>query len=181
MKGIVFSEFSEMVETVLSPEMLDRIIDEADLPSDGAYTAVGTYDHEELLSLVQRLSAATDTPVDALVKAFGRHLAGRFYALYPAFFDGVDGTLAFLETIETHVHAEVRKLYPDAELPTFDTRRDGDRLELLYQSRRPFADLAEGLIIGCSEHFGESIDIQRRDLGGEGVFRTEFLLRKQSG
>jgi hypothetical protein len=178
MKGIVFSEFSEMVEEVFSPEILDQIIEQADLPSQGAYTAVGTYDHAEIFSLVQHLSVATDTPADVLVKAFGRHLAGRFSTLYPGFFDGVDGTFEFLETIENHVHAEVRKLYPDAELPAFDTCSEGERLTLLYQSRRPFADLAEGLILGCSEYFGETVEIVRRDLDGDNLHRTEFRLRK---
>jgi hypothetical protein len=178
MKGIVFSEFSEMVEEVFSPEMLDQIIEQADLPSQGAYTAVGTYDHAEIISLVQHLSAATDTPADVLVKAFGRHLAGRFSTLYPGFFEGVEGTFEFLETIENHVHAEVRKLYPDAELPAFEASSQGERLTLLYQSRRPFADLAEGLILGCSEHFGETVEIVRRDLDGDGLHRTEFRLRK---
>ena len=45
MKGVIFTEFLEMVESHFSPEMADRIITAARLPSGGAYTAVGTYDH----------------------------------------------------------------------------------------------------------------------------------------
>jgi len=44
MKGIIFTEFLEMVEDRFSPEIADRIIEAADLPSGGAYTAIGTYD-----------------------------------------------------------------------------------------------------------------------------------------
>ena len=180
MKGIVFSEFSEMVEEVFSPEVLDRIIDQADLPSGGAYTSVGTYDHVEMLALVTCLSAETGIAVDELVRTFGRRLAERFTVLYPGFFADVDNTFEFLETIEDHVHVEVRKLYPDAELPTFQATRDGDHLTMVYQSRRPFADLAEGLIAGCGEYFGESIDIERRDLRDDTLYRTEFHLHKRA-
>jgi Haem-NO-binding len=52
MKGVVFTEFIEMVEDRFSPEMADRIIERAKLPSGGAYTTVGTYDHGEMIQLV---------------------------------------------------------------------------------------------------------------------------------
>lgn len=172
MKGIVFSELIEMVEEVFSPEVADQIIHQADLPSGGAYTAVGTYDHAEILELVSQLSQVTGMPVADLVKAFGRHLAARFTQLYPGFFEGVSGTLAFLQTIEGHVHVEVHKLYPDAELPSFTVEPgDGQRMTMVYRSRRPFADLAEGLIGGAAAHFGERLDIDRVD-GRDGDFHV---------
>ena len=54
MKGIVFTEFLEMVEQRFSPEIADRLIDESDLPSGGIYTAVGTYEHTEIVTYVSR-------------------------------------------------------------------------------------------------------------------------------
>ena len=36
-----------------SSDIADKIIVESDLPSGGAYTTVGTYDHEELLTLLR--------------------------------------------------------------------------------------------------------------------------------
>ena len=47
MKGVVFTEFIEMVEDKFSADIADQIIEEADLPSGGVYTSVGTYDHAE--------------------------------------------------------------------------------------------------------------------------------------
>ena len=180
MKGIVFSEFNDMVEERFSPEILDRIISTANLPSGGAYTAVGTYDHDELLRLVTRLGEVTGLATADLVKTFGRHLAGRFTSLYPAFFEHVDGTLAFLETIEAHVHVEVLKLYPDAELPTFETERpQPDRLQMTYRSGRPFADLAEGLILGCAEYFNEQVTISRKDSHRNGTYETRFSIHQR--
>jgi hypothetical protein len=180
MKGIVFSEFNDMVEEQFSPELLDRIIEKASLSSGGAYTTVGTYDHMELLSLVTCLSEETGIAPAELVKSFGMHLASRFTKLYPTFFDGVSGTLEFLETIEAHVHVEVRKLYPDAELPVFATQRqDPTQLKMTYRSRRPFADLAEGLIRGCAEYFRENLTISREDSQQEGMYEARFRIRQQ--
>lgn len=175
MKGIVFSEFIEMVEEQFSPEIADRMIDAAQLPSGGAYTAVGTYSHEEMLALITELSRLTDVPVAQLVHAYGRHLFRRFTQLYPAFFDGVPTAFDFLASIENHVHLEVRKLYPDAELPRFDTpESDARHMVMVYESRRPFAALAGGLIDGCLAHYGEAATVTTTDLSEPGLTRVRF-------
>ncbi|MCX7200840.1 MAG: hypothetical protein NTV17_00650 [Burkholderiales bacterium] len=41
MKGMIFTEFLELVERTYSPEMADDLIDASNLPSGGAYTSVG--------------------------------------------------------------------------------------------------------------------------------------------
>ena len=182
MKGVVFTEFIEMVEDVFSPDIADQIINDSELDSDGAYTAVGTYDHHEILAMVTRLSELTSIPVDDLVQTFGKHLLKRFTELYPSFFNEVDDTFTFLETIENHVHIEVLKLYPDAELPSFTVDQpDVKTLIMCYESSRPFAMLAKGLIKGAAEHFSEKISIEMVDLSnGEGN-HARFELKKEAG
>jgi hypothetical protein len=176
MKGMVFTEFLEMVEAKFSADMVDDIIDDANLPNGGAYTAVGTYDHAELVQMVVALSKRTDVPVPALVHTFGVHLFGRFHALFPAFFQGVTTALDFLEGIETVIHTEVRKLYPDAQLPQFDCTRSADGLQMLYSSPRHFGDLAEGLIHGAIAHFGDRLEITRHNQpNGDIVFDMRTL------
>lgn len=180
MKGIVFTEFLEMVEDRFGLGMVDRVIEAAQLPGAGAYTAVGTYDHAELISLVKALSQATSTPVPALVQAFGRHLFPRFHQRYPALFAGVDSAFEFLRGVERYIHVEVRKLYPDAELPSFSYEDSPPgRLVMLYQSHRPFADLAEGLIQACIAHYGEPIRLEREDLESGTTNRTRFTLTRE--
>ena len=179
MKGVVFTEFLEMVESRFSADMVDDIIDDANLPSGGAYTAVGTYPHDEMVALVVALSQRSGAAVRDLLLAFGEHLFGRFVAGYPTFFVGVTDAFTFLAGIEDIIHREVRKLYPDAELPRFDIERHTDReLVLLYQSGRHFEDLAEGLMRGCIVHFGGGITIVRTVVG-EGDARSErFVLTR---
>ncbi len=180
MKGIVFTEFLDMVEDRFTPEVADRMITAAAVPSDGAYTAVGTYNYHEIMQLVAQLSTLTSIPVPELVHSFGVHLFGRFVAAYSALFAGGTSAFSFLERVEDHIHVEVRKLYPDAELPTFtcDTSTPG-RLTMLYRSSRPFADLAEGLIAGCIAHFGEPILIHRDDIANSHGAHVRFVLTKQ--
>ncbi len=173
MKGMVFTEFLEMVESKFSIDMVDDIIEDSQLPSGGAYTSVGTYDHGELVQMVGALAQRSGLPVPALVHAFGLHLFGRFYALYPSFFTGVPTALVFLEGIETVIHTEVRKLYPDAQLPQFDCVRTESGLDMVYLSPRHFGDLAAGLIEGALRHFGDRVSVTRFDLPN-GAIRFEM-------
>lgn len=169
MKGIVFTEFLEMIEARHSAGFADEMIETAGLPHSGAYTAVGTYPHTEMVSLVVRYSAMSGVAVPEVLRGFGRYLFQRFAVLYPVFFEGIDDPKSFLAGIEDVIHVEVRKLYPDAELPRFEARWPRpETLELVYRSERHLADLAEGLIEGCVEHYRKPHRIAREPAGADG-------------
>lgn len=180
MKGMVFTEFFEMVEATFSADMVDDIIDDANVPSGGVYTSVGTYDHAEIVALVIALSTRTGIAVPDLLKAFGKYLFNRFSQGYRQFFESQTDAFAFLAGIENIIHAEVRKLYPDAQLPRFDVEhQDAKELVLIYRSGRHFEDLAEGLLQGCVAYFDDSIVIARSTLG-QGDERCErFVLTRE--
>jgi len=179
MKGLVFTEFMSMVEDKFGVDMVDDLIDETDPESGGAYTAVGTYHHEELVNMVVALSEKVDAPIPALINAFGHHLGGVFTAKFPDFFAEVDNTLDFLKKIDNHIHVEVKKLYPDAELPEFEfDDSNADEFKLVYRSERGFADLAQGLIEATSKHYDESFHISRSDQNQGDLHITEFILRQ---
>jgi len=178
-KGIVFTEFVEMVEDQFSPEILDSIIESSDLPSGGAYTSVGTYDHSEIVALVTALSEKTDIAAVDLIHAYCKHLFGRFTEMYPEFFVDQDDCFEFLKQVDGYIHVEVKKIYPDAELPRFSfTEPSENELELLYQSSRHLGDIAEGLIRGCISHFDENITIAREDQTNGGDAKILFKLTR---
>lgn len=165
MKGIVFSEFLDMVDQKFSIEMSERLIDEVELSSGGAYTTVGTYNAQEIVDLVVKLSEITNIPVADLLKTFGRYLLSRFAEVFPQFFVDVTSVSNFLPLVDSYVHLEVQKLYVDAELPSFTcTSPNPNRIEMIYHSARNLPDLAEGLILGAAEHFGELVEIKRESI-----------------
>lgn len=175
MLGMVFTEFMDMVEETFSPETADELMEECSphLASGGAYTSVGYYQHDEMLALVRRLSIITQIAEPQLIFLYGKHLFGRFNDRYPIFFENVDGTYPFLESVHNHIHVEVRKLYGDSRPPSLQCRRQGDdRLVVEYRSDRPFAMLAHGLIVGCIEHFSEAIEVTVEDIEPEGRHAT---------
>ncbi len=169
MKGIVFTEFIGLMETKFGADIAEQVIMDANLPSGGAYTSVGTYSHDEIVALVVTLSKKTGLEIPDLIRAFGTHLLRRFIVLFPSFFSELPEVTAFLAKVDDYVHGEVLKLYPDATLPQLDTsfKENGD-LELLYKSDRMMGDLAEGLIVGAIDHFGQTHTCHREDLNQEG-------------
>ncbi|YCM42711.1 heme NO-binding domain-containing protein [Verrucomicrobiaceae bacterium 227] len=178
MKGIVFTTLLKMVEEAHGFDMVDTLIEKADLPSGGAYTAVGTYDHREAVSLVVVLSEETGVAVPDLLKAFGEYLFGVLVTGYPNVVQTVNDPLEFLEGVESYIHVQVRKLYPDAELPNFRSRRLSEvQLEMIYSSVRHFEDICEGLIIGAMKHFDRKASIEREALEDG---REKFVITLES-
>lgn len=174
MRGIVFTEFLDFVDQVAGPQMTEKMLASCDLGSGGAYTSVGDYDHGEMISMLTFLNTATGQEVSEMVQAFGQHLFGQLADSHGEILGDERGILDFLEGIESHIHAEVRKLYPTAELPSFETERASkDNLIMIYKSARPFADLAYGMILGAADYFGSSLTISRKD-GRDG---ENFLCR----
>lgn len=178
MKGIVFVELVAMADETFGEEVVDRVIAAADLPSGGAFTSVGNYPCEELMTLVRGFSTHSGIPGAELQRLFGHWMLHSFDRHYPQFFEGRGGSLDMLEAIEGEIHVEVRKLYPDADLPSFETTRHGPRsLDMTYRSPRPLADFCQGLIEACAQRFGETARISRTDLGDEERTVASFQVR----
>ena len=174
MKGVIFTEFLGLVEEKWDADMVDDIIEACDLPSGGAYTAVGTYDHREIVALVGELSTRSGVPVPDLLQVYGKHLFGTLAKSYPSFVEPRDSALDFLESVESYIHVEVLKLYPDAELPSFDCERISPaELVMIYRSNRHLDDVCHGLIDGALVHFNTTATIERNALPDG----TRFLIK----
>lgn len=181
MKGIVFTEFLELLEQRYSFELVDDILIDASPPSGGAYTAVGTYPHSEMVALISALCTRKNLAPRDVLNDFGRHLFGRFAHSHPTFLQGQHDAFAFLAGIERIIHAEVLKLYPDAELPHFEVEvHTPEQLVLVYESARLMQDLADGLIQGCLSHFSSDAHVLRKTLHTDTGPRERFTLTRKA-
>ena len=160
MKGIVFNLLEQAVTDKYGEDVWDSLLDEAGV--DGAYTAVGTYPHEQLFAIVGAASQALDIAPDDLVRWFGRSALPMLSGKYPAFFEGHENSRSFLLTLNDVIHPEVRKLFPGAYAPSFefDTSKDGE-LGLSYESHRHLCSFAEGLIEGAADYYNDGVSIDQ--------------------
>jgi len=170
MKGIVFSEFLEMVEANFGLETVDTIVENADLPSGGAYTSVGTYEFSEMLQLVSQLSTTTSIPANDLLYSFGLYLFDSLVKVHPEVVSSYKNPLNLLYSIEDHIHVQVKKLYPDAELPTFKIlERTDSSLTMIYSSSRALYAMAHGLIKKTFEHYKKDVKVDFKLLNEQGT------------
>ncbi len=180
MKGIVFTEFLEHVEATFGIVTAEEIIVQSDLPSSGAYTAVGTYDHAEIVQLVTALSSLSGAAPADLVRGFGCYLGKRFAEKFGHFFKEAPTLFDFLESVEDHIHIEVRKLYPDAALPSIIvTSRGQTEVLIRYSSPRQMDDLAVGLIEAAAAYYGDTVDVRRRPGSDEDGDFVEIIVERK--
>jgi len=170
MKGIVFTEFLEMVESTFGLEVTDTIIENSELVSEGIYTSVGTYDFNEMVALLTSLSKEVQLPANDLLHTFGLYLFDSLGKAHPEVIQSYTSPLALLFSIEDHIHVHVKKLYPDAELPTFTIIEKTDTtLSMIYSSSRGLYSLAHGLMEKTFSHFNKSAQISFELLQEDGT------------
>jgi len=179
LKGLVFVELLKMAEAVFGEDKVDEVLDSVVLPSGGSYTAVGYYECAELVVLVDAFSCLSGISKPDLERQFGHWVMGAFKTGYPEFFEKYGTAFDMLEAIENDIHVEVRKLYPDAELPSFNTIRNADAtLDMEYVSKRPLAHFCHGLVEACFTKYGETADIDMNDCSSDGRGHARFYISR---
>jgi hypothetical protein len=177
MKGVVFTELLEFVEDSFGFDVADAVLEEAGVK--GTYTQVGNYPFDELVALVVGLSKVKDIPVPDLLEVFGRHLFKRLIAIYPQALAGVNSSIDLFGNVHSNIHVEVKKLYPDTELPSFEVVEKTDNsIKMIYGSEKRLEDFARGLMLGCADHFNETIMIDVKELSND-PHKAEFTVTKQ--
>lgn len=160
MKGVIFNLVEEVVRSERGDDAWDDIVESAGV--SGAYTSLGSYPDSDLVDLADSVAAHVGTDTGSVIRHVGHQgieiLAGR----YPEFFAPHDDLRSFLLTLNEIIHPEVRRLYPGAHVPEFVYLVvSDDVLELTYTSERGRCDLAEGLIMGAGQHYGERVHVEQ--------------------
>tara|TARA_R110001592_G_scaffold304581_1_gene577037 strand:- start:4166 stop:4705 length:540 start_codon:yes stop_codon:yes gene_type:complete len=178
MKGIVFTEFLDLVEDKFGIEMVDAIISNSTLESEGVYTSIGTYRFSEMLQLLQNLSIKSGISIDNLLLIYGEHFFSVVEKSYPGLLATYKDPIEMLSSIENNIHVEVRKIYPDAELPTFIVEEKKENsLIMIYKSSRSMHHFGLGLMNKTFEHFNSSAEIILEKIKEDGT-EVRFIINK---
>ncbi|CAM1344262.1 heme NO-binding domain-containing protein [Tenacibaculum amylolyticum] len=179
MKGIVFTEFLELVEEKFGLETVEQIIEQSNLESKGVYTAVGTYKFAEMVSLLTNLSNLTKITPEVLLKTYGLHFFDVLVQNYGSIIASYKDPMELLSSVDKHIHVEVRKLYPDAELPRFQIiEQTDDKLVLIYNSSRSLYAFAIGLIEGSFRYYDETATVNYELLKEDGSSVKFEIIKK---
>ena len=178
MKGIVFTEFLDLVENKFGLEMVDKIINASNLESEGIYTSVGTYKFSEMLQLLNHLSRNTGISVDDLLLVYAEHFFSALQQSYPGILATYKDPIEMLSSIEDHIHIEVKKIDPDAELPTFEIEEKTNKtLIMIYKSNRAMHHFGLGLMNKTFEYFNTTATISLEKIKENGT-EVRFIINK---
>lgn len=178
MKGIVFTEFLDLVEDKFGIEMVDDIISNSTLASEGVYTSIGTYSFSEMLQLITNLSNKSGISIDDLLLIYGEHFFSVIERSYPGLLATYKDPIDMLSSIENHIHVEVRKIYPDAELPTFIVQEKKENsLIMVYKSNRAMHHFGLGLMNKTFQHFKSTAKIILEKIKEDGT-EVRFIINK---
>ena len=179
MRGVVFTELMEFVEEKLGFDVADKMVEKAKLDNHGVFTQGGNYPFEHMVKLLTALSEITGKSPATLLEIFGEHLFNVLVKIYGKNIKEDTTALEFIDSVEDYVHVEVKKLYPDAELPTFKTTyKDDEKIVLIYESEKKLDSFAYGLMKACGDYFGEPLEISRKVIN-ESPYQVEFTAVKK--
>lgn len=177
MKGMMFTEFLEFIEEQFGFDVADQMIEKAKV--SGSYTLVGNYPPSDMVAMVVALADITNTPVETLQELYGRHVFHRIAALYDGLAEKFSCAMDLIAHVEGVIHPNVKKLYPDAELPTFGTvSSHADELVVDYDSANPFVPLCKGLMLGAGDFYGEQLEVFYEELGEKDTAVARFTVRR---
>ncbi len=174
MKGSIFKLFEEFVTERYGLDAYEGLLDTTSLETTEPFVGPGTYPAGDLLALLTTASANHDISVDDLLRGLGRYAFSFLAGAVPTLMEGLDDPRSFLLGLESVIHTEVRKLYPDADPPRFTAVELGPAdLELRYQSALGLFSLVEGLLDGLGDWYDCAIGHERLTVDGtNAVFRV---------
>jgi hypothetical protein len=177
MKGILFVEFLDLAEKKYGLGVVQEIIDNAELASKGVYTAVGTYNHREFFQILDQVATIESIHREDVLQSFGEHFLLVLSRSYPDFFNKTE-VFEFLKSIDDYIHPTVLKLYPDAQLPSFESEvLNQKEMKLIYRSSRKMARFAKGLIVASGEYFGDKLTVELSQIIDDGA-EVELTIMK---
>ena len=154
MKGFIFTNFIDFIETSHGLELVDEMITNCDLPSEGIYSSFNSYDFDELVSLLTYVSKKTAVNPEIILEKFGIFVFPYLIGKHSYIIEQYDNALDLIGGIENHIHIEVKKLYNDADLPTFRiVEKTEKNLSIIYNSSKGLTYFAIGLIKETLNHF----------------------------
>jgi predicted hydrocarbon binding protein len=179
MKGIVFVKFNEFIEELWGDTFWDELLDEADLPSEGAYTTVVTYDDQELFILIGLVADRQNISVRDAQFAFGKWVFKKFYNSAPAGAHDFEDVFEFLYAVQSFIHVEVKKLNSNALVPEFKFLSEtSNKLSFHYISPRKLCFFCEGIVHGLAEHMGQAVNVSQSECEHEGGQRCVLVVEK---
>jgi hypothetical protein len=176
-KGAIFKAFEHFVVDNYGEDTWEDIYDATGLETVEPFVGPGTYPATDLLALVTTTIGALGISLDDALRAFGRHAFPGLARSVASLMEGLDDPHAFLLSLESLIHTEVRKLDPDASSARFSLVEDTpEAIVLRYESPYGLFALVEGFFDGLADWYHTTLRYELISTEGtNATFRVHFL------
>lgn len=178
MKGIIINITENFIVDTYGEDIFDEIIANSNLETKEPFVSPGTYPDSDLFEIAIKASEKLGLTLDAFLKKLGHYTFAKLAERHPNFLEGYTHPKSFLQTVEGVIHVEVRKLYQDSKLPTFQYSEPSENeLIITYYSERKLYSMLEGLIDGVADYFNVKTNQSNRVYEKDGREFCEFHLK----
>lgn len=177
MKGILFQLFEEFARDRLGPDAWYSCLRDATGSEETSWTAPGTYPSADFAALVEAFAERTDLPPPRTLRAFGAFAFPRLAERYAPFLEEHRSARSLLLGLGTSIHESIRRVYPDAEPPSFDVEETPEGLRLTYRSARKWCAFVEGMLDGVASWYGEAMEHRQIECAHRGRESCRFDVR----
>ena len=110
------------------------------------------------------------------------HLFNFFATEYGHLIIDYKSTREVMKHLDDVIHPEVKKLYPDVIVPTFEYKNiDEYSFKMNYKSQLPLNKLSFGLMQECIKHFNDDLKISEVYVRNETNYtQAEFLFEQKN-
>jgi hypothetical protein len=178
MHGIIFSELKRFVDEGHGPGVWDTLLHESGIGTR-IYLTMQAYPDEELVKLAMTASRLTETPLGAILEAFGEFLVPAYFKLYGHLLNPDWRTLDVIEHTEETIHRVVRIKNPGARPPELRcVRISATEVLLVYNSSRRMCAIAKGISKGVAKRFSESIRLEESTCMLDGARECRITIKR---
>jgi len=154
MKGILPKIMYEFIQVKYGKSVMDKVAAALGSPK---FLPVDSYPDQVLKQMAEVVAEAARKSVQEVFLDLGRHTIGQFHKLYRPYFKAK--TLKEFLLTMNQTHAELTKTLPGIVPPRFSYEDRGNKLTMIYKSRRGYQHYFEGILRGAAEFYKTPADI----------------------
>ncbi|OIO05404.1 MAG: chemotaxis protein [Desulfovibrionaceae bacterium CG1_02_65_16] len=148
MKGILPKIMYEFIKSKYGAAVHAKVAEALGHPM---FLATESYPDQVLRQMAQAAATATGKTERDIFVDLGRHTIGQFHIMYRPYFKA-DNLKDFLLSMN-QTHAELTKSLPGIVPPRFSYEDRGQKLTMIYKSRRGYHHYFEGILRGAAEFY----------------------------
>ena len=171
MKGILPKIMLDFVKVRYGDGMHAKVSGELGNP---VFMPAQSYPEQVLSQMAEIVARETRKDLKAVFVDLGKYTIGQFNKLYKPYFKAKTLREFYLTMNDTH--AALTKANPGIVPPRFSYEERGNKLTMIYKSRRGYHHYFEGILRGAAEHFKTPADISVQVLDPE-TARAEITFR----